>query len=80
MMFGTPKSPRFLALAAWLEEDPAFDPNYWGEDHVKGDEAAWNALVASNRFAYRNQIAAIRDGRFDAVERPRFAEIGRAHV
>lgn len=72
MMFGTPAGPRYLAAAEWLED--GFDPNYWGEDHVKADEAAWNALIASNRAAYRQQLAAIRAGQFDALERPRFAD------
>jgi mono/diheme cytochrome c family protein len=68
MMFGTPANPRFLALG----DD--FDPNYWGQDHVQADEAAWGALVESNRAAYHQQIAAIRAGQFDAVLRPRFAD------
>jgi mono/diheme cytochrome c family protein len=72
MMFGTPKSPRFLVLPEWGEAK--FDPNYWGEDHVKGDEKAWSAVVESNRKAYRHQIAAIQEGHFDAVDRPRFAD------
>jgi mono/diheme cytochrome c family protein len=72
LMFGTPASPRFLALPEWLED--GFDPNYWGEDHVKADEGAWAELVASNRSAYARQIAAIRAGDFAAVERPRFAD------
>ncbi len=72
LMFGTPAGPRFLAAAAWLED--GFDPNYWGEDHVKNDEAAMAALVASNRAAYRTQLAAIAAGQWDAVERPGFAD------
>lgn len=71
MMFGTPKNPRFLALPEWREEE--FDPSYWGEDLVKADETAWQALVESNRFLYRAQIAAIRAGNFEAVPEPRFA-------
>ena len=72
MMFGTPAAPRFLVLPEW--GDDKFDPNYWGEDHVKGDEKAWAALVESNRKAYRQQIAALQEGRFDALDRPRFAD------
>jgi mono/diheme cytochrome c family protein len=72
MMFGTPKNPRFLALPEWVEE--GFDPNYWGEDHVKAEDAALKLLVESNRQAYRQQLAAIRAGEFDAVQRPRFAD------
>lgn len=71
LLFGTPRTPRFLALPSW---DPDFDPNYWGEDHVRGDEGAWARLVESNRGAYRSQLDAIRASDFDAVERPRFAD------
>jgi mono/diheme cytochrome c family protein len=73
MMFGTPAQPRFLTLPEWLEEDPPFDPNYWGEDHVLADEAAWNALVESNRVRFAKQLAAIRSGDFAAVAEPAFA-------
>jgi len=69
MLVGTPKSPRLLALKDW-----DFDPNYWGEDLVKKDEAAFASLVASNRAAYRQQIAAIEAGDFENVFRPRFAD------
>lgn len=72
LMFGTPKAPRFLAQADWLGQE--FDPNYWGEDEVKADEGAWSALLASNRAAYAQQLAAIRAGAFASVERPRFAD------
>ena len=68
MMFGTPANPRYLA------QGDDFDPNYWGQDHVQADEAAWGALVESNRAAYHQQIAAIRAGQFDAVVQPRFAD------
>jgi mono/diheme cytochrome c family protein len=72
MTFGTPKNPRFLGLPEWSDE--GFDPNYWGEDHVKADEAAWAAVVESNRRAYHAQIEAIRDGAFERVEAPRMAD------
>ncbi len=71
-LFGTPQGPRYLTLPEWAED--GFDPNYWGEDHVRADEAAWERVVASNREAYRRQIEAIRAGEFDAVERPRYAD------
>jgi len=71
-LFGTPQRPHFLALPAWLDDE--FDPNYWGEDHVRADEASWSALVEGNREAYRSQIEAIRAGNLDAVVRPRYAD------
>src|SRR5688572_6994355 len=37
MMFGTAPSPRYLVQPEWADE--TFDPNYWGEDLVKADEA-----------------------------------------
>jgi hypothetical protein len=73
LMFGTPAQPRFLTLPEWLEEDPVFDPNYWGEDHVLADETAWSALVESNKTRFAAQLAAIRAGAFDAVAEPAFA-------
>ncbi|MSR62765.1 MAG: c-type cytochrome [Planctomycetes bacterium] len=69
MLVGTPKDPRFLALKDW-----DFDPNYWGEDLVKKDENALAALIASNRAAYREQIASIEAGDFENVFQPRFAD------
>jgi len=72
MLVGTPRNPRFLTLPEWLAD--GFDPNFWGEDHVKADEAAWKALVESNQKAFHQQLAAIRDGRFEALVRPRFAD------
>jgi len=72
MMFGTPKAPGFLVLPEWSGDK--FDPNYWGEDHVHADAAAWSALVESNRAHFRTQLAALREGRFDALDRPRFAD------
>lgn len=71
MMFGTPEAPRYLVLPEWLDEE--FEPNYWGEDHVKADEVAWEALKASNRAAYRTQIAALKAGDFEGLEEPRYA-------
>jgi mono/diheme cytochrome c family protein len=72
LLAGTPQAPSLLALPAWIEE--GFDPNYWGADLVRADEAAWKSLVESNRGAYRAQIAAIQEGRFDDVPRPRYAD------
>jgi mono/diheme cytochrome c family protein len=72
MMFGTAATPRFLVQPEWVDDE--FDPNYWGEDMVKADRVAWDGVVASNRSAYRRQIAAIQAGSFDAVERPRHAD------
>lgn len=74
MMFGTPAEPRFLVLPEWLEEDPAFDPNFWGEDHALSDEATWSALVEGNRRRFALQLAAIRAGTFTAVAEPRYAD------
>ena len=34
-----------------------FDPNFWGEDHVKADEPAWKALVESNRKAFQDMCS-----------------------
>jgi mono/diheme cytochrome c family protein len=69
MMFGTPASPRILKLSDW-----DFDPNYWGEDLVMGDEGAKARLVESNRAAYRPQLEAIRAGDWAGVKQPRHAD------
>jgi mono/diheme cytochrome c family protein len=70
-LFGTPREPRYLAKAEWLDDE--FFPNSWGYDEVQGDEEAWARLVEGNRRAYRTQIAAIEAGDYDAVARPRNA-------
>ncbi|HEX6882907.1 MAG TPA: cytochrome c [Planctomycetota bacterium] len=72
MLFGTAASPRFLAEPEWIEG--GFDPNYWGEDLVKNDDALRASLEASNRATFAAQIAAIEAGTFDAVARPRHAD------
>jgi mono/diheme cytochrome c family protein len=72
MMFGTAANPRYLVQPKWVDEE--FDPNYWGEDQVKSDGAAWQAAVASNRASFSAQLAAIAAGNFDAVPRPRHAD------
>jgi mono/diheme cytochrome c family protein len=72
LMFGTAQAPRFLGLPEWRDAD--FDPNDWGYAMVMGDEDARAALVESNRKAYRQQIAAIAERRFESVARPRFAD------
>ncbi len=71
-LFGTPQHPNFLVLPDWTDEEPEFDPNYWSLDGLSEAEKA--AMRASNARAYAGQIAAIRAGDFDSVEKPRYAD------
>lgn len=71
LMFGTAANPSFLALPEWLEE--GFDPNYWGEDQLKADEAAWAEVQTSNRRRFARQLAALEAGDWRSVSEPRAA-------
>ena len=73
-LFGTPSGPRFLTMPEWVDE--GFDPNFWGEDALKaeGHEAEWNALVASNRQRFHEQLDAIARGDLAAVKQPRYSD------
>lgn len=72
MLFGTAAEPAFLTLPAWKDEE--FYPDYWGEDHVKADEAAWAEVQTGNRRRFASQLAALEAGNWQAVEKPRYAE------
>jgi mono/diheme cytochrome c family protein len=71
MMFGTAADPGMLALPEWLDE--GFDPNYWGEDQIKADEAAWAEVQTGNRRRFASQLTALEAGNWQAVKEPRFA-------
>lgn len=69
-LFGTPSHPSFLVLPEWADDE--FDPNRWGYESMSDE--AFDALKASNRKAYAQQIAAIEEGDFHGLNRPRYAD------
>lgn len=68
MLYGTPEAPGYLALEDWADDD--YRP--WDGAFGISDEA-FEALKASNREHFRQQITAIREGRFDEVREPLYA-------
>lgn len=69
-LFGTPSHPSFLVLPEWADDE--FDPNGWGYNEMSDEE--FDALKASNRVAYKDQLDAIEAGDFEGVPRPRYAD------
>ena len=68
MLFGTPERPGYLVLEEWIDDE--FDPNR--RDLLMSDEE-YDAVVAANREAFAQQLAAIEAGDFDRVRRPLYA-------
>ena len=69
-LFGTPQHPSYLVLEEWADEE--FDPNYWGYDNLSDEE--FEAMRASNREAFADQLARIEASEFDQVEPPRYCD------
>lgn len=68
MLYGTPAAPGYLRLAEWVDDD--YEPN---AGSARLDDAAYDRLEASNRAHFAQQLAAIREGRFDQVREPLYA-------
>jgi len=65
MLFGTPAAPGYMRLSDWIDDE--FDPDD-GAAALSDEE--YDALKASNRLAFAQQIRAIAEGRFDELRRP----------
>lgn len=68
MLYGTPAAPGYMRLDDW---DDDFDPN---RGAAAIDDEAWERVQEKNREHFAAQLAAIREGRFDEVKKPLYAE------
>ena len=69
MLYGTPAAPEYLMLSSWIDDE--FDP---GDGGAALSDEEFERLKASNREHFAQQITAIREGRFDDVLRPHYAD------
>ena len=65
MLYGKPSAPGYMRLQDWIDEE--YDPN---DGSASLDDEAYDAVVASNRIHFKQQITAIEEGRFDELLKP----------